>query len=187
LGFQSQNIGDVRVTGIDLSASIGGKVRNSLITTIVGYSYNNPFSKTGEDTTTSSLSPMLKYRNKHSIKGDINVETRRITFGVNVIWRSAMENVDRLFCDERDETTVNPITYNSYLLFSSFILPGYWNYRIENAERQYINFDVRFGFKFSEKMRTSLVIKNLFNREFVGRPGDMYAPRRFEIVLSATF
>ncbi|MBN2779180.1 MAG: TonB-dependent receptor [Bacteroidales bacterium] len=186
LGFQSQNIGDVRVTGMDLSASIGGKVRNSLITTIVGYSYNNPFSKTGEDTTTSSLSPMLKYRNKHSIKGDINVETRRITFGVNVIWRSAMENVDRLFCDERDETTVDPVTYNSYFLFSSFILPGYWNYRIENANRQYINFDVRFGFKFSEKMRTSLVIKNVFNREFVGRPGDMYAPRRFEIVLSAT-
>ena len=30
-----------------------------------------------------------------------------------------------------------------------------------------------------------LEMKNIFNTEFVGRPGDMYAPRRFEIVLSA--
>ncbi len=185
--FQSQNYGDVRIQGIDLSASIGGKVRNALVTFMAGYSYNNPFSKEGLDSTASSLSPTLKYRNKHSIKGDVNLETKRVTFGANFIWRSAMENVDRLFCDERDPTTVDNWSYEFNQFFSNSILPGYWNYRIENADRQYINVDVRCGFKFREELRATLVVKNILNREFVGRPGDMYAPRRFEIVLSANF
>ncbi|MDD3739943.1 MAG: TonB-dependent receptor [Bacteroidales bacterium] len=187
LGFQSQNIGDVKINGMDVSASIGGKVRNCIITTIVGYTYNNPLPRGSVDTTTSSLSPTLKYRNKHAIKGDVNFETKRLTFGVNVIWRSKMDNVDRLFCDERDPETVDPVTYNSYKLFSSFILPGYWDYRINNAEEQYLNIDLRCGFKFSEFLRASFIVKNVFNQEYVGRPGDMHAPRRYEVVLSANF
>lgn len=184
-GFQSQNYGDVRITGLDLSATMGGKVRNMLVTTMIGYTYNNSTSRTGIDSTTSSLSTLLKYRMKHSVKGDINLETKRITFGVSFIWRSAMENVDRLFCDERDPSTVNDWDYAFNQFFSSTILPGYWDYRIKNANRNFLNFDFRFGFKFSERLRTSFIVKNVFNREYVGRPGDMYAPRRFEIVLSA--
>jgi len=187
LGFQSQNYGDVRIQGIDLSASIGGKVNRTLITFLIGYSYNNPFSKAGLDTTASSLSPTLKYRTKHSLKGDVNFETKRITFGANFIWRSAMENVDRIFCDERDPSTVDAMLYENYHFFSSNILPGYWDYRLANATRHYINIDARFGFKFSEELRASFIVKNILNREFVGRPGDMYAPRRIEIVLSAKF
>jgi outer membrane receptor protein involved in Fe transport len=185
MGFQSQNYGDVRIQGMDITATIGGKVRNYMVTALVGYTYNNPLSKTGVDTTTSSLSPLLKYRMKHTIKGDISIETKRITMGVSSIWRSSMENVDRLFCDERDPATVDEVTYNSYKLFSSFILPGYWDYRIENADRHFINFDINFGFKFSEKLKASFLVKNVFNRVYVGRPGDMYAPRRYEIMLSA--
>lgn len=187
IGFQSQNYGDVRITGMDVSASIGGKVRNCLITTMVGYTYNNPISKAGLDTTASSLSPLLKYRNKHSIKGDINFETNRITFGANVIWRSAMKNIDRLFCDERDPSTVDPSTFAFYQLFSQMILPGYWDYRLANAAKSYINIDLRFGFKFSEELRASFLVKNVLNQEYVGRPGDMHAPRRFEIMFSASF
>ncbi|PLX09303.1 MAG: hypothetical protein C0596_01775 [Marinilabiliales bacterium] len=90
IGFQSQNVGDVRIQGIDLSASLGGKVRNILVTSMIGYTFNNPYLKNGVDTTASSLSPTLKYRTKHTVKADVNFETKRITFGVNFIWRSAM-------------------------------------------------------------------------------------------------
>ncbi|PLX09302.1 MAG: hypothetical protein C0596_01770 [Marinilabiliales bacterium] len=77
--------------------------------------------------------------------------------------------------------------YQNYHFFSANILPGYWDYRIENASRNYFNFDARFGFKFSESLRASFIVKNVFNAEYVGRPGDMYAPRRFEVVFSAQF
>ena len=187
MGFQSQNFGDVRINGLDASASIGGKVGKYLVTFMAGYTYNNSFGKAGLDTTASSLSSLLKYRNRHSIKADVDFETKRLTFGANVVWRSAMENVDRLFCDERDESTVDPRTYYSYKIFSSMILPGYWEYRLENAKKSYLNIDARFGFKFSEELRASFIVKNVLNAEFVGRPGDMYAPRRFEIMLSANF
>lgn len=187
IGFQSQNVGDVRIQGIDMSASIMGKFRKTIVSGIISYNYNYPISKAGLDTTASSLSPILKYRNRHAVKGDVNIETKRITFGLNVIWRSAMENVDRLFCDERDPSTVNPTDYAFYQLFSSMILPGYWDYRIKNAKKQYLNVDARFAFKFSDKLRASFIVKNLLNQEYVGRPGDMHAPRRFEIMISSNF
>jgi iron complex outermembrane receptor protein len=187
IGFQSQNYGDVRISGMDVSASIGGKVKKMLITAMIGYTYNNPISKAGLDSTASSLSPLLKYRNKHSVKGDINFESKRITFGANIIWRSSMENVDRLFCDERDQTTVDPGIYAFYQLFSQSILPGYWDYRLATADKGYLNLDLRFGFKFSEELRASFIVKNVLNQEFVGRPGDMHAPRRYEIMFSSNF
>ena len=185
IGFQSQNYGDVRITGLDLSGTIGGKIGKHYFKGMLAYTYSNPVSRQGLDTTASSLSPILKYRIKHTIKADLNLETKRITFGANIIWRSAMDNVDRLFCDERDPETVNSRDYAFYQLFSGMILPGYWDYRIENANRQYLNIDLRFGFKFSENLRASFIVKNILNRVYVGRPGDMHAPRRFEIVLSA--
>ncbi|MDD2635547.1 MAG: TonB-dependent receptor [Bacteroidales bacterium] len=185
IGFQSQNYGDVRIQGFDLSATIGGKLGKNILTTMVGYTFNDSKLRNGIDTTTSSTSSLLKYRQRHTLKADISLESKRITFGANVIWRSAMENIDRLFCDERDPETVNSSDYAFYQLFSGMILPGYWDYRIENAKRQYLNVDLRFGFKFSERLRASFIVKNILNREYVGRPGDMHAPRRFEIVLSA--
>ncbi|HPX76320.1 MAG TPA: TonB-dependent receptor [Bacteroidales bacterium] len=185
--FQSQNYGDVRITGADLSASIAGKVGNYMIMGMVGYTYTYPVPKFGADTTASSLSPILKYRNRHSIKADIGVETKRITFGANIIWRSAMENVDRLFCDERDPATVNLTDIAFYQFFSQTILPGYWNYRIENAKKNYFNIDLRFGFNFNKYLSANFIVKNLLNAEYVGRPGDMHAPRRYEILISAHF
>ncbi|MDD2387316.1 MAG: TonB-dependent receptor [Bacteroidales bacterium] len=185
IGFQSQNYGDVRIQGFDLSATIGGKLGKNILTTMVGYTFNDSRLKEGIDTTTSSLSSLLKYRQRHTLKADISLESKRITFGANIIWRSAMENIDRLFCDERDPETVNPSDYAFYQLFSGMILPGYWDYRIKNTKREYLNIDLRFGFKFSERLRASFIVKNMLNREYVGRPGDMHAPRRFEIVLSA--
>lgn len=186
-GFQAQNIGNIVITGLDASASIGGKVRKVLITGMAGYNYNYPVYKNYVDSTASSLSPILKYRNKHTIKADLNIETKRISLGTTIIYKSPIENVDRLFCDERDRYSVDTVTYDSYRLFSSFLLPGYWNYRIENAQKPYFNIDVRFSFIFSEKLRASFIVKNLLNQEYVGRPGDMHPPRRFEIMISSNF
>jgi outer membrane receptor protein involved in Fe transport len=77
--------------------------------------------------------------------------------------------------------------YENYHFFSANILPGYWDYRIANAKKTYLNLDLRFGFKFSEKLMASFLVKNVLNQEYVGRPGDMHAPRRYEIMFSANF
>ncbi len=211
MGFQAQNYGNVRILGSELNVTAGGKIGPFITTVMGGYTYTFPTDKevlekypfrfllnhgekytfptnrAGLDTTASSLSPILKYRYRHSFKADLNFEAKKLTFGVNVIYKSAMENVDRLFCDERDPETVHPNTYNTYRLLSASILPGYWDYRLETAHKSVVFIDTRIGFKFSEYLKVSFLVKNLLNTMYVGRPGDMLPPRRFEIQLSAIF
>jgi len=157
----------------------------------MGYTYNNPVNLAGADSTASSDNPVLKYRYVHSFKGDLDFEAKRFTFGFNWIYNSPMKNVDRLFCDERDPEQMDAVEadmYQFYFLMSDlFLLPGYWNYRIANANMPFVSFDARFGFKFNEHIRASFLMKNVFNTEYVGRPGDMRPPRRFELQLSAKF
>jgi outer membrane receptor protein involved in Fe transport len=187
MGFQSQNVGDVRILGSEINLTAGGKLGPFMTTILAGYTYTYPTNRDDLDTTASSLSPILKYRYRHSFKTDLNFEAKRLTFGVNIIYKSAMENVDRLFCDERDPETVHPNTYNTYRFLSQSMLPGYWDYRLETAHKSVVFIDTRIGFKFSESLRASFLVKNLFNTMYVGRPGDMLPPRRFEIQLSANF
>ncbi|HQL69844.1 MAG TPA: hypothetical protein PLA77_03380, partial [Bacteroidales bacterium] len=94
-------------------------------------------------------------------------------------------------CDERDPSTMDEYEadlYAFYYLMSDlFLLPGYFDYRIANADQPYVSFDARMGFKFNEYIRASVLVKNVFNSEYVGRPGDLRPPRRFEIQLTAKF
>lgn len=190
-GFQARNMADARITGSELSVVTNGNIGPLKTTVMLGYTYNNPVNLAGADSTASSDNPVLKYRYIHSFKGDLDFEAKRFTFGFNWIYNSPMKNVDRLFCDERDPEQMDQVEadmYQFYFLMSDlFLLPGYWNYRIANANMPFVSFDARFGFKFNEHIRASFLMKNVFNTEYVGRPGDMRPPRRFELQLSAKF
>lgn len=186
-GFQPSNIGNARIVGSEITVSTTGKLGPFQTTIMGGYTYTNPQNRAGEDTTASTPHPVLKYRSKHTVKADIDFETGRITFGMNFIYRSPMVNVDRLFCDQRDPDDVDPLFYNILGMFSEGIMPGYWDYRLNNADKSFLTFDMRAGFKFSEMLRLSLIVKNVMNSDYVWRPGDMIPPRRYEVQLSANF
>ncbi|NLA25380.1 MAG: TonB-dependent receptor [Bacteroidales bacterium] len=190
-GFQARNMGDARIMGSELSVVTSGKLGQINTTVMMGYTYNNPLNKAGADSTASTEHPMLKYRYLHSFKGDIDFEAKRFTFGFNWIYNSPMKNIDRLFCDERNPDDLQGDDLNlynfSYALSNLFLLPGYFDYRLAHADQAYISFDARLGFRFNEYIRTSLIVKNIFNYEYVGRPADLRPPRRFEIQVSAKF
>ncbi|MBP7464041.1 MAG: TonB-dependent receptor, partial [Bacteroidales bacterium] len=190
-GFQARNMADARITGAEVSIVTSGDIGPLKTTVMMGYTYNNPVNKAGADSTASTDNPVLKYRYIHSFKGDLDFEAKRFTFGFNWIYNSPMKNVDRLFCDERDPSTMDEYEadlYAFYYLMSDlFLLPGYFDYRIANADQPYVSFDARMGFKFNEYIRASVLVKNVFNSEYVGRPGDLRPPRRFEIQLTAKF
>ena len=185
--FQSQNAGNARIVGTEVSLTAFGKLGPFIATVMSGYTYTNPYNRAGEDTTASTTSPMLKYRNKHSVKTDIDFEAKRLTFGFNFIYKSPVVNIDRLFSEQRDPADVDPYDYAFRQFFSSMILPGYFDYRIANADKPLFMVDARIGFKFSEQLRISVIVKNVMNTLYVGRPGDMLPPRRFEVQLSANF
>lgn len=184
MGFQCDNLDNVQIVGLDISATITRMVKNTEVLFLLGYNYNDP-KYMYTDTTTSSISPTLKYRYKHSIKADFSVETKRISTGINFIWKSPMINVDRLFCDERDVATNPEVEF--YKLISGIIMPKYFEYWQENKNRTFTNIDIHFGFKFREELKISFLVKNLLNQIYVGRPGDMCEPRRYELALSAKF
>lgn len=185
MGFQCSNVGNADIYGLDLSGIISGPLGKwGELTATVGYTYNNPkYISKDIDPSTSTDDKTLKYRYKHSIKADISIDAKWFEFGADLVWKSKVKNVDRLFCDERPEDEV----IGDYAVLSALVLPGYWDYRIRTAAQNFWNIDFYVGVKLYKETKLSFHVKNLLNQVYCGRPGDICAPRRFEVSLSAKF
>jgi len=79
-----------------------------------------------------------------------------------------MINVDPIFVDP---------------LIGNIFLPGYPDYR-ETHDSGYILCDGRMAFQLSAKFKVALIVKNIFNKEFIGRPGDIGPPRNITLKFS---
>jgi iron complex outermembrane receptor protein len=172
VGFKAQNAERARITGIDISFNSMGKIGNVEIISLLGYTYMNPVSLNENSDYQNSFSDpnsnMLKYRFKHLAKADIEVNYKKMSFGVSCRYNSFMKNIDLVFEE--------PIAGSTY------ILPGLKAYR-EKYNQGNLVFDVRLGYKFNEKMRLGLIANNLFNAEYTSRPGDIQPPRNFLVQL----
>jgi outer membrane receptor protein involved in Fe transport len=77
-GFQSQNIGKAKITGWDFSVNGTGKIGKVNITLLCGYTYSNPidpdFNPATDTTGSFRGSNLLKYRNQHMFKNDIQFD-----------------------------------------------------------------------------------------------------------------
>lgn len=82
-----------------------------------------------------------------------------------------MERIDEVFTDP---------------LFGNFILPGFPDYWDEHNKGYFI-LDVRSNYQFTPVINAGLVMKNILNREYMGRPGDIQAPRNITLRLSFDF
>jgi outer membrane receptor protein involved in Fe transport len=113
----------------------------------------------------------LKYRRKHSTR--ISFQTRRgnLEAGSDLFYRSAMLNIDDVF--------LNPGTRET-------ILPGFFSYWQEN-NTGYFLMDVNIGYHINKFYKISLVVKNLTNTEYMGRPGDIRPHRNFTLRISGLF
>ncbi|MBQ2542183.1 MAG: TonB-dependent receptor, partial [Bacteroidales bacterium] len=185
MGFQCANVGNADIFGVDLSGVITGPLGNwGELNAMVGYTYNNPkYISDDIDPSTSTDDKTLKYRYKHSVKADVSLTAKWFEVGFDLVWKSKVKNVDRLFCDERPEDEI----IGDYAVLSSLVLPGYWDYRIRTAGQNFWNIDFYVGAKLYKETKISFHIKNLLNQVYCGRPGDICAPRRFEVSLSAKF
>ncbi len=185
MGFQCANVGNADIYGLDLSGIISGPLGKwGDLTATIGYTYNEPkYISKDIDPSTSTDDKTLKYRYKHSIKADFCINAKWFDFGFDIVWKSKVKNVDRLFCDERPEDEI----IGDYAVLSALILPGYWDYRIKTAEQNFWNIDIYVGAKLYKETKLSFHVKNLLNQVYCGRPGDICAPRRFEISISSNF
>jgi iron complex outermembrane receptor protein len=161
LGFKSLNTGSARITGIDISFEGNGRAGKTLFNYYAGYTYMDPIdlsSDTVED-------QILKYRYHHSAKGDFEMIAGQFSTGLTLVYQSFMERIDEAFEEE---------------ILGQEILPGLKEYRQEHNEGSVV-IDFRFGWQATPASMISLIVKNLFNQEYMGRPGDIQPPRNISL------
>ena len=178
LGFKSLNTGNSQVTGIELSGLGKGKLGPVEIQFLGGYTYTEPISLSpeyaygltdnGQPATylSTSSSPdsseqILKYRFKHLVRFDTEATYKKLSLGLSARYNSKTENVDKAFVD----------------LDVLGILPTGIDYWLEERNNGDVVFDARIAYKITPKIRGSLIVNNLLNREYALRPLSIESPR----------
>jgi outer membrane receptor protein involved in Fe transport len=174
IGFKSTNIGNTRISGVDIALEAEGKIGAVGIQVMGGYTYMNPISMNFDpkvDTMkNSSTQNILKYRYKNIAKGDIEFSYKRFSVGFSMRYNSFMENIDKFF--------VVP--------FFAHVLPGVAEYRARFHHGDIV-FDNRISYQLNRMAKISLVSNNIFDNETTSRPADVMPPRNFALQISLKF
>ncbi|MFI5204855.1 MAG: TonB-dependent receptor domain-containing protein [Flavobacteriales bacterium] len=178
VGFRAENAEQAQITGFDAEIGATMKAGHWKFNGFVGYTYMNPitlnndtnYRKTFSDTGTI----MLKYRYRHLLKADLQVDYKILSFGVSVRYNSYMENVDNIFYNIVIPSPLGLLNLGDYLL------PGFPEYRAQFNKGSLV-IDFRLGIDLSQNTRMSIVANNVLNEEVMGRPGDVQAPRSFAV------
>ncbi|GAB4253734.1 MAG: hypothetical protein Kow0027_19410 [Saprospiraceae bacterium] len=192
LYFQSQNVGDTRIRGIEASITGRGKIFGADFNILAGYTFIDPqfkdwpsidsmknpspaFKQTQayKNALNSSIcNPLenceniLKYRFKHSVKLDFETTIRSFSLGVSCNYNSFMKNIDEIF--------------------EAVIVPGLREFRAKHNKG-----DVILGFRaawhLTENLKGSFLIDNALNREYSARPGKLENPRNYTLRVDYRF
>jgi outer membrane cobalamin receptor len=172
LGFKSINIGNTRIKGAEVAVSGTGNIGKTNVDVLIGYSYIDPrqtnFDLAIDTIQNSAKTNILKYRYRHLFKADVACTIYKFSAGVSVRYNSFMENIDKLF---------------EYGFLSS--LPAMKEYRAEHNTGDTV-WDFRCAYQVLANLKSTFLIKNILNHEYVGRPYDMQPPRTFTLQFSLT-
>jgi len=173
VGFKALNVSSARIYGMETTLSASGKAGPAKLNFSGGYTLMNPIDPTLLDSTeiVEADGQILNYRRRHLLKLDLEAEAWKLFAGVNLQFYSRMINVDEVFLDP---------------LIGNILLPGFPDYW-EDHSVPYTLLDFRLGWNITEMIRISSILKNAFNVEYLGRPGDIGAPRNITLQLHLQF
>ena len=167
VGFQAQNAEQAFIGGAEFSFSSMGKIGEVDLTTLLGYTYMYPISLNKDSVYQLSFSDpssnMLKYRFNHMAKADIQATYKSFSMGVSTRYNSFMRNIDAVFEDG---------------VLGQELLVGMSNYRAKFNHGTAV-IDARFGYQINDAVKVNFIANNVFNTEYVSRPGTVQAPRNF--------
>lgn len=169
VGFKALNIGTARINGIEGTFSASGKAGRLGLQFGAGYTLMNPVDPSLLDSAelVNMDGHILKYRRRNLLKGDLEASIWKIFAGINLQYNSRMINVDEVFLDP---------------FIGNLLLPGFPQYWEEHATA-YTLVDFRFGWNITEMIRITAILRNAFNVEYLGRPGDIGQPRNITVQL----
>jgi iron complex outermembrane receptor protein len=106
-GFQSKNIGNTRIYGIDASIVGMNKINETTsLKFMLAYTNINPTQINPDSAIKVNLSGTtntLKYRYRHSAKFDGELVYKKIILGTTCLYNSFMQNIDAVFANERPQ------------------------------------------------------------------------------------
>ena len=149
---------------------------------ILGYTFIDPIFLEFDTTSISSLDEattgqlnafnstsdenVLKYRFRHSIKGDIQFAWKNWSIGASGFYLSEMEAID--------------------YIFQALIVPGLGEYREDNTGGISV-LNLRMGYDFDFGLGLRFLVNNVFNKAYSFRPGLMEAPRSVGLRINYDF
>ncbi len=148
IGFKALNVGNARITGFETTLVGTGKLYIVPLTIMAGYTYINPIDLNVGEAGDTTENQYLKYRYKHSVKGDIELSPGRFTLGYTIIYNSRMENIDEVF--------LSPI-------IGELLLPGFPDYWAQH-NNGYTIMNARILYDVAAFMNVGLILQNMTNR-----------------------
>lgn len=178
-GFQSFNVGDTRISGAEISIGGQGQLFGGKTSLVGGYTFitprfqewdpdfpDNTFPETQAQRNvafSTSEENILKYRNRHSAKIDLETQWGNFSLGLAGIYNSRVENID--------------------WIFEALIVPQLAEWRAE--ETGYLLTNARMAYRFGDKYKISLLVDNMTNEAYTERPGLLAAPRSLALRFDA--
>lgn len=159
-GFKSLNVGNTRIQGLDFTLVGQGNIGKIPLTVLASFTILNPIqldfvlADTAKNTANYNI---MKYRYRRSLKADAEAGFGKFSFGVSVRYNSFMENIDEVF---------------------NTLIEGVDHFRETHPNGDWV-FDARLFYKFLTHYEIGAIVKNVFNREYAGRPADLQPPRSF--------
>lgn len=174
-GFKFFNTGRSRIWGIDAMLYLQYNIKKDIsISLLGGYTYSMPqtlepkkvygyddnlalsYTGTASDTTDN----ILKYRIRHTVKVDLNVDIKNFYFGFTTRYYGPMENID-----------------NFFLILDQFNLAFKgMNKFMDEQNGGAVVFDMRASYKV-KKFKFAFIIDNLLSTVYSVRPMGAAAPR----------
>lgn len=167
-GFQSRNVGDTRIYGLEVGLAGRGSIGDNPINLGGGYTWANPEYQdfTPEiDELTSSDENVLTYRNRHTFKAEGDIQFGILLLGTNVQYYSYMESIDQIF---------------------EVLLPGVAEWRAARSEGGDWIWDLRAGVDIGDHWTVAGIVKNVMNREYAIRPARIDPPRNYTLRVTYT-
>ncbi|MDC0230543.1 TonB-dependent receptor [Aureispira] len=181
VAFQVQNIGNTRITGLDLSIAGEGSIGPVKISLIAGYTFLNPEYKNFNDSLvqadiqqfSTSTENILKYRNRHTVKFDAQATYKGISAGFTLQYLSFMEAIDKFLDGDPTMSAQNPYTNIHYFR--------------EQYDQGTLVLNARVAYQIAKFVKVSVLVNNLLNDEFAIQPGKLEAPRNYALRADFTF
>ena len=200
LGLSSQNIGNTRILGTEVTAGLQGKIAQFKLGLLMGYTYVDARSLNWNDTlnfydykgnlidrtasvvpntyanTSTSDKNFLKYRSRHQFKLLLDLAYKFVDFNIDYQYLSYQENIDQAFVS--DIFTSQSATFLSIKEWRA-------NKEANGSKGDHI-VNMGLGFTIIHKLKIAGIVKNVTNTEWMTRPGMFQAPRNYTLQISYT-